>query len=146
MEENSKTKSGISRFKRIIAGILALLTAASTVLYTQTSIVLNSEALNERTQLLAAAQLLQTNEYAEMSRLGRISAYMKYYLSLAKSYEEYELGASMAVAQGKLKMPRPVSQRQLKPARKIKIFVQSFITGWRIFRFLWKMNPLQWAG
>ena len=100
MEENSKTKSGISRFKRIIAGILALLTAASTVLYTQTSIVLNSEALNERTQLLAAAQLLQTNEYAEMSRLGRISAYMKYYLSLAKSYEEYELGASIAIAQG----------------------------------------------
>lgn len=98
MESRKKT-SFSTILKRILAGFLAVIIGISTILYAETS-VRYPGGWSDRAQLLAGAQLLQSDEYMSMSRAGRMTSYMKYFLTLAKDYEDYELGASIAISRG----------------------------------------------
>lgn len=87
--------------KRVLAGTLAAVLLLTSVLYTQAVVDLNPYAQKDDTARLAAMRLIQSDEYANSSTGSRISMLMRHYLTLVKDYDDYELGASIAISQGK---------------------------------------------
>lgn len=111
MESGEKRKLG-TVLKRILAGLLAVITGLTAILYVETSV--RDPAVKDRLRLLASAQLLQSDEYVNMSRGDRMTQYMKYFLTFAKGYEDYETGASIAIAQGHYEDAIPCLEKALE--------------------------------
>ena len=87
--------------RRVLAGTLALVLLLTSVLYTQAVVTLDPSGQTDDTARLAAMRLIQSDEYANASTGHRLSMMMRHYMTLVKDYEDYELGASIAIAQGK---------------------------------------------
>lgn len=99
MGDNTAKKHDSGKvFRRILAGVLVVVMVITGTLYSATNISLNAKALEKKAAVLAAMQLLNSDDYASLGRLGRMSRYMQDYLTVAKDYDDYELGAAIAIS------------------------------------------------
>ena len=67
---------------RVLAVVLAVLLLFTGVLYNASTVLLSADAQDKNASVLAARELLESDEYASLGMLGRMSAYMQYYLTV----------------------------------------------------------------
>ena len=93
-----RPKQPRKKFRRALAGALAVILFCTGALYSATNVSLNAKMLVKNAAVIAAMQLLDNDEYANLGRIGRMSRYMQDYLTVARDYEDYELGAAIAIS------------------------------------------------
>ena len=98
--EEVKPKRRHKAVKRVLAGGLVVALFATGTLYNATNVALNANVLAKNAAVVAAMQLLENDEYANLGRFGRMSQYMRDYLGVARDYDDYELGAAIAISKG----------------------------------------------
>ena len=85
---------------RVTAAVLAVVMLGGVVLYRQTEIAIDPEASENKAFRLAARQLLAENDYANTSRLERMSRFYRNLFSARRSAAEYEAAGQIAAAGG----------------------------------------------
>ena len=98
--EEIKPKRPHRAVRRVLAGGLVVALFATGTLYNATNVALNANVLAKNAAVVAAMQLLENDEYANLGRFGRMSRYMQDYLTVARDYDDYELGAAIAISKG----------------------------------------------
>ncbi len=98
--DEMKQKRPHRAVRRVLAGGLVVVLFATGTLYNATNVLLNADVLAKNAAVIAAKQLLENDEYANLGRLGRMSQYMQDYLTAAKDYDDYELGVAIAISKG----------------------------------------------
>ena len=99
MNTGKENPAGRSPLVRITAGILAVIMLSGIVLYQRTGVVPDPASFSDRSSRIAARELLRGNDYANSSRLARMTAFARNLLGGHHSQEELELGAQIAIAQ-----------------------------------------------
>ena len=96
---SEKTKIG-SRgiWTRVIAALLALALLAGIAVYQQTEIAVDPEPVENKAIRLAAMELLAENDYANASRLERMTEYTRNLFRGRKSFEDFDKAAQIAIA------------------------------------------------
>ena len=93
-------KSGMRRiWTRIVSGLLVIALLAGIVVYRQTDVAVNPEPMENKAVRLAAKGLLAENDYANASRLERMSEYTRNLFRGRNSFTDYETAAQIAAAQ-----------------------------------------------
>lgn len=87
-------------FIRCVALLLVVALLSTLLLYRNTDVVLTADNLENKGARVAAAQLLQMDSYANAPRLNRMTAYAKRLIDGENSFQDIELAAEIAVAQG----------------------------------------------
>ena len=85
---------------RITAAVLAAVMLAGIVLYRQTEIAVDPGPMENKAVRLAAKQLLAENDYANASRIERMSRYAQNLFTVKGSSAAYESAGNIAIAQG----------------------------------------------
>ena len=86
---------------RITAAVLAVIMIAGVVVYQQTNIQTVSEERQENKAVkIAAKQLLEDSDYANASRLERMSTYTRSIFTSKSTSKDYEIAGQIAVTQG----------------------------------------------
>ena len=100
-EKTEKTKDrkyGI--LIRVIAAILVIAMISSVLVYYQTDVTVNPQQEENKAVRLAARQLLADNDYANASRLERMSEYTRNLLRIKNSTASYQRAAEIEIAEG----------------------------------------------
>ena len=100
MAEKAKG-SGRGIWIRVTAAVLAVVMLAGIVVYRQTDIAINPEPLENKAVRLAARELLAENDYANASRLDRMTEYTRNLFRGRNTSADFEKAGQIAVAQGK---------------------------------------------
>ena len=97
MSERAEVKKRGILF-RATAALLVAAMISGILVYQQTGVIINPEPMQNKAVRLAAKQLLADNDYANASRLERMSEYTRNLLSGRKSSGDYRRAAQIEIA------------------------------------------------
>ena len=89
-----------SWFIRIVAFVLVITIASSTVLYVQTGTTVRASDYSNRAEALALEQLMANGDYINASRLERMGYLLREAIAGKKTPKDYDLSAQRALSRG----------------------------------------------